>query len=320
MRKMTEDFIGVCQWCLGEYKVTNKHEITLHGYQRPGHGFVIGRCNGVGHQPFEYAKDLTEEHLSLMVRDSDKLAAKIARIDAGEVKRVPNSEFRPEGKRDKYYNETTPEYLVPGDRLFDYRLKVIHTNLMNAKRWIDETIDYYRNMCANWSQGKIVGIDVPATGKMKVLRDAYSAEDANRQKQTTDAKAARDAKPGKLMINVYSHIPYPDQTDDEDKWREGITAMYAAEKKFRDTVKIIAKPRFPGKIWVGDGDRSEVERMERKTGFKTERRSRIEAVAIKPEWHYLDDVLAKYPDAHKVMSPNGKEVRLWMSIDEFAKG
>jgi hypothetical protein len=52
---------GVCQGCGGSVAV-DEHQTSLHGYQRPGFGYTIGRCPGAQKQAanfsIEFAKEL----------------------------------------------------------------------------------------------------------------------------------------------------------------------------------------------------------------------------------------------------------------------
>jgi hypothetical protein len=48
----SKSYIGECQVC-GAYQVVNKGLMVLHGYKRPGDGFIMGRCWGEEHVPFE---------------------------------------------------------------------------------------------------------------------------------------------------------------------------------------------------------------------------------------------------------------------------
>lgn len=49
---------GTCQCCFGQFKVVGG-KIALHGYQRPGIGFILGRCRGALALPLEQSCELT---------------------------------------------------------------------------------------------------------------------------------------------------------------------------------------------------------------------------------------------------------------------
>jgi len=41
-----------CQVCANQQKVDARGKLVLHGYLRPGHGWIIGKCFGVAALPF----------------------------------------------------------------------------------------------------------------------------------------------------------------------------------------------------------------------------------------------------------------------------
>lgn len=68
----TRDNTGTCGACFGNFKLTKaaKHGkdrslpgMVLHGYQRPGHGYINGNCMGQDWPPFELSKECTEATL-----------------------------------------------------------------------------------------------------------------------------------------------------------------------------------------------------------------------------------------------------------------
>lgn len=44
---------GHCAICMGVFKVDSVNGMVNHGYQRPGVGYLIGKCFGVGYLPYE---------------------------------------------------------------------------------------------------------------------------------------------------------------------------------------------------------------------------------------------------------------------------
>lgn len=53
-----------CQICEGKFAVLNGGMVH-HGYKRPGYGFIVGDCMGVGHAPYP-ATDALERYLVSM--------------------------------------------------------------------------------------------------------------------------------------------------------------------------------------------------------------------------------------------------------------
>lgn len=53
-----ERFRGICQFC-GRDQVVSEDRIALHGYQRPGHGFIVGSCPESNAQPLNSSDERT---------------------------------------------------------------------------------------------------------------------------------------------------------------------------------------------------------------------------------------------------------------------
>lgn len=59
---------GTCGVCHGNYKRNGIGQLVKHGYQRPGHGYLVGECFGVDYQPWEISKDSVVEFVRLVLR------------------------------------------------------------------------------------------------------------------------------------------------------------------------------------------------------------------------------------------------------------
>lgn len=59
----TRDNTGTCAVCFRNIKLVQKSgppTMALHGYNRPGHGYVVGKCWGGAHHPYELSCDATK--------------------------------------------------------------------------------------------------------------------------------------------------------------------------------------------------------------------------------------------------------------------
>ena len=54
---------GTCQACFRAQK-TRDGLLVLHGYKRPGYGYIEGRCFGVGFAPFEVSCERTKQFIA----------------------------------------------------------------------------------------------------------------------------------------------------------------------------------------------------------------------------------------------------------------
>jgi hypothetical protein len=62
----TRDNTGTCAVCFRNIKLVQRGEeqlMALHGYNRPGYGYVVGRCWGGDHQPYELSCTATKRIL-----------------------------------------------------------------------------------------------------------------------------------------------------------------------------------------------------------------------------------------------------------------
>ena len=78
---------GTCQACGRDQalRTTRKLAIVLHGYERPGHGYIKGQCSGVDELPSELSCEATKrwrDHLVNVV--IPQLEDRLARKSAGE--------------------------------------------------------------------------------------------------------------------------------------------------------------------------------------------------------------------------------------------
>jgi len=71
---------GICPCCFGDYVVHAKvvrglgfggreqYSMVHHGYERPGVGYIVGDCHGVGFEPFEISCEGTKSWLMVIKR------------------------------------------------------------------------------------------------------------------------------------------------------------------------------------------------------------------------------------------------------------
>lgn len=62
---------GECQICEHVQKL-NRGKLVLHGFTRPGDGYVIGKCYGVYHLPYSESCDQCKEYLKILENERDR--------------------------------------------------------------------------------------------------------------------------------------------------------------------------------------------------------------------------------------------------------
>lgn len=306
MRKVTEDFIGTCQACFGEFKVNEASKlIVLHGYQRPGIGHILGDCEGTGIVPFEYSclhtKVIIVRHLQL-AEDSAKRQSELSTLGyAGPLTRRWD-EYNPDTRR----NEPRSEEVSPGHAHWDWTLKsAIRTAIARHEHHI-RFAAFLQGKVDAWKRGQIVGIDVPATGRERALRKAYDPVEADAAEERAKIKTARDAKPGKLKVTFYTILGWPSNEASHEE-RRAFFEKEDVEKKARiERLKAWAKANYEGKVMVRESYDSDLPRSVRN------REAHYHVVCVHLPWEYRDAIKDKLAVTEECLTPK--------RVDYFVEG
>lgn len=284
MRKDVEDLIGTCQACFGEYKVDEaRARLVLHGYRRPGHGFVVGSCLGVDAPPFEHEHALTDQVIASHRTAAAGRRDDLEKLRTGTTTRLTRrfAVHNPETRRDEPRTET----VEPGHEHWERTLAVAIAQAEADARHHEAVAAFLQARVDAWTHGTIIGIDAPATGRMRELRDAYDPEQAEAAARRAEAKAARDAKPGKLLLLLYT--PRPDRPDgemDDDARRTWFTRREAARKEWSTRVRNWAKANLDeGRVVAREGYDFDLPRSIRERGS-------FDVVRVNADWRYRDEI------------------------------
>lgn len=69
---------GTCGWCGKRQKLSGSSVMVLHGYKRPGDGWIQGECPGVGSLPYELSCDPCERAIPMTEADLARVQKYIA--------------------------------------------------------------------------------------------------------------------------------------------------------------------------------------------------------------------------------------------------
>jgi hypothetical protein len=78
---------GVCQFC-GRSQVVKNNVIVLHGYKRPGDGYIFGECPGIGFEPLNVSDEKTQQWLQ-----EAKIVESTARIVRGKAEEAEKAAY-----------------------------------------------------------------------------------------------------------------------------------------------------------------------------------------------------------------------------------
>jgi hypothetical protein len=77
--------IGTCAIC-NNSQVVRKGGMVVHGYQRPGHGYIIGECFGVGYAPYEISADACVAYVPVLEAHKTKFETNLKNLVDGKIK------------------------------------------------------------------------------------------------------------------------------------------------------------------------------------------------------------------------------------------
>jgi hypothetical protein len=165
-------FTGTCSVCFTGIKLRNRRGsphpiIVLHGYQRPGIGYVNGRCPGVDFPPFELSSEGTEawvKTLEGMLEQQLKTLAALQKKHKQPVEQLDKIEFTKLQRREETYNhqlltETfTPDHPDWETAVKRYR-RELDDSLERTEKSIQETQSELKNLrhrIASWKPRPLV--------------------------------------------------------------------------------------------------------------------------------------------------------------------
>ena len=79
-----DQLLGFCAIC-GSEQVTHDGRMVLHGYRRPGYGWIEGRCFGVGHLAYNLSHEACDAYLPVMAAERSHTAEYLTRLEADKV-------------------------------------------------------------------------------------------------------------------------------------------------------------------------------------------------------------------------------------------
>lgn len=193
------EFQGTCAVCQGTFKV-REQRLVLHGYQRPGDGYITGRCWGEGAVPWEISPEAATHFLTAVLRPNlARLDASMAQYASGTVTLIVRLQRQSYMERQRgatpvtlTFTPESPEWAMEFER---------------AKRAVDAEQQYYARMVAEfetrigaWTPGTLVPV-VIQTKHLKVSfeRGVWIAR---------SVKSGRTIEQGRLIAGVLARAKW----------------------------------------------------------------------------------------------------------------
>jgi len=173
--------LGTCPICTGTFKVhatRGRFELVTHGYQRPGHGYIVGLCFGSYKSPYELSSEACSLYKTQLVRERADREKRIAKLEARESDEL----WEPSSYRPQKYERGTPGY----ERV---REQIIGSLKYEIRR-IDEDQKRMTQLIASWTLKPLLEVDEEGrTPERKAAQETRKSE----------RLAAREAKTEKAI-------------------------------------------------------------------------------------------------------------------------
>lgn len=151
---------GVCPVCFGDYVVTTAHlardrqvttKMVHHGYERPGHGYIVGDCHGVGFEPFELSCEGTKSWRNSLHGKLSFTNEAIRQLDIRDEIAVDikiGREYDPTFRR--YRDKIQKKVIKRGEEGFNSEIEKRHTELAMHVEMIERDIEMYTQKIDTW--------------------------------------------------------------------------------------------------------------------------------------------------------------------------
>jgi hypothetical protein len=140
--------IGTCAICSNSQVVRNGG-MVVHGYQRPGYGYIVGECFGVRYAPYETSADACVAYVPVLEAHKTKFEGNLADLNAGKIK-----EFR----ETKYNWRTRQDEIIvikKGEPRFNELLKAEIASTEQQIKYIIRDIVEMKRRITEWTPGTL---------------------------------------------------------------------------------------------------------------------------------------------------------------------
>ena len=138
---------GTCGICGGNYKREADGGLHHHGYQRPGHGYLIGACFGTGKTPWELSSKPVRDYIdNALIPGIKHREARALKLEAGRVESIQTR-----GDYDYRTGSYKPETLTPADGAkFMKACEAAARGLRSEADMMKSAVNDYERAIASW--------------------------------------------------------------------------------------------------------------------------------------------------------------------------
>lgn len=124
--------LGTCGVCFGVYKTRPKGDslaMVMHGYERPGGGYIERECSGAGLPPFELSDRATKVALEGNLSLIDGYKDTLRNLETGKIKMIDPSWYG--GVR---FKELTPDDGIQWEQAVEYYKKSLERQIATVEK------------------------------------------------------------------------------------------------------------------------------------------------------------------------------------------
>lgn len=133
---------GTCGACESNVKRDGRGRMVHHGYERPGYGYIVGDCVGVGLLPFELSPEGAVEVEKIMASRLRGQKEGLANLVGGRVTRFTDRRGRPPNEKEIV--------IEPGHPEWDYRLRSAIANTEATIKHIERDLARVQQRIRGW--------------------------------------------------------------------------------------------------------------------------------------------------------------------------
>jgi hypothetical protein len=238
-------YIGNCQICEGDFKLTPQKTMVHHGYERPGWGHIHGDCMGVHAEPYETSCERLKSF-----RDGlrERLASNVERLrqlDAGEITDLSVTSLRGYGHNARVITHCYSIGVTPVHVWLDvlrYEKSSVEMELRNLKAGIERC----EKRIAAWTPKPIRTVEEAAAEEKgakdarKSEREAARAEKRRKAAELERKRQEREAERQKVIASF------------AEKFRALASKPGPVESRRREAYELLAEMKRPKHRKFGD--------------------------------------------------------------------
>lgn len=189
MAHRVDRYIGLCAACMRSFVVQPDRQGTLrlvhHGYQRPGYGYIVGDCPGVGYEPHEVSPHLAQVMLDRLQLERDTTQYELRELpNKTELVFIEHQYDRSRGHID------VPRTIHPGEVLevrAEYRPRTFESTMEETRRklqlqldLLERGIEDYTKLIAEWKPQPLTEESEIVERKAAAAKTAWESRQAKR--------------------------------------------------------------------------------------------------------------------------------------------